>query len=1694
MPAINVARTDTFEAQRVKINQIGQQIFNVTSGGSDLAAGNIKLGDGTQTAPSLAFDTDNTLGFYKPTTSTIGYVATGKKLLDITSENVLFYKDLIVRQEKISSSGITFNSFGSNYDAGTYDDILLTGGSGGGATASFSVTQYGGTLVAGAGYVEGTYTAVELETISGSGSGAIVDFSVPGITGAVTNPGAAYAPGTYSSVPLTGGNGSGAEADITIIGNSSLNGSITQAGSGYPDGNYTNINTIPVTPAQTFVVTANGTSNYIIDGTPSAAIQMTKANTYRFDVSDSSNASHILDFRQTGGGFLDGEYVAISYGSPGTAGAFVDFVITDVAATGTFEYYCVNHPSMTGVFDVVTGAPGQWGKYAGVDITVASGAVTAVTFATSGLGYKATDVITIDPNAFGAGTGFEYTISGITYTGTVDTVTITDSGIGYQENDILSANDADLGGGGGSNFAFTVSNTPNIPTGFTFTDKGTGYTTGDQMGLPTGVTGLTTNLKSTITNVTTTLSNTVATITVASTTGIVAGMEVTQTSTPPGELAPDTTVQSVDSATQITLSDIPVQAGAATIEFRSPGITEEITVSSTAGILAGSIVTQTAGTGTIAAGTTVFSVVDATTLILSATPTLVGTATLNFAPPFGLGTTPLRYTVGDLGVVEEMTLSEGGVGYSVGDIISVDPTDLVQPVDIAVTVASLQTLSFAASTVNAGVFTVGNSVKERDGQVDSINPTTSTTVAAAANGTYTGVSASGGNGSGLTIDISRDGVGALSNFVLNERGYYYQTGDTVTIAGADVGGSTPADNITFSVDTVTSATELVIYAVNESGGYTTSIQCDSSGITDGVIIIPATGTPTQYTVDTVSGIQYRYLFDGVLTPDLTIYSGNTYKFDTSDTSNASYSLTFSKFPGGNQAPSLVENVTTTLSSSSAQITVASTAGIVADMSVEEISSTGGALRPGTTVVSVDSATQVTLSQVALTAGPIILRFSGSSYTDGVTFGTEDVTLKVSDNTPNLYYYDGQGELDLGGADNSEGLLTVNTNNPKVFGSGFNFTVAVLATTDVISNDIETGEFFAQSVRADAASIQNVTVTQALTTVSATATSLAVSSITSSNLQTDAISLTATNFAITSNVNIGSFTFEHTTGNSSTPGEVKTTGSFNSNDALFINNAVISSATSTDIELTPAATRVAKINGTSALTIPSGPTSDRPTVGVVSDGSIRFNTTTNQYEGYSSSTTTWSSLGGVRDLDGNTYILAEETVGANDNTLWFINDGINTLKFTPSYQEFRSVKKVRSANVLAPTFVDWTANTPVLTGVYLKWKNYLYEVTVAGTTGTSGTEPTHTSGAVNNGSAELTFWGSAVGPLTFEDIDELKIGPTSPTDLVINSDLRLKDNIVSTDVSDLVLRPNLGKKVKIDALTSIVVPAGGTTDRGIAEIGAIRYNTTDTQFEGYNGNDWTSLGGVRDVDGNTYIIPETAPGSNENILYFYNDGNNSVQLTTTALDFYTVDTLRSVSTDEFEITASLLTIDQAATTLDNTATDRTFLHTSKQYFDLGLSGGLYVDPVLRLDNQGDVYFNTTFGTGTFNGVKVFDGELKEFELADVRILTEKVFLVKGSIDNTSSDIYSVATEVGAKVVAVAENASTGEKEFIEFGVIDDGTDVHHTVYGNSRTGQQLILPTFSLSGSGVVILNFASGPNISTTQQVNITVTSTITKK
>lgn len=83
-------------------------------------------------------------------------------------------------------------------------------------------------------------------------------------------------------------------------------------------------------------------------------------------------------------------------------------------------------------------------------------------------------------------------------------------------------------------------------------------------------------------------------------------------------------------------------------------------------------------------------------------------------------------------------------------------------------------------------------------------------------------------------------------------------------------------------------------------------------------------------------------------------------------------------------------------------------------------------------------------------------------------------------------------------------------------------------------------------------------------------------------------------------------------------------------------------------------------GTGYQTLPVGTTSQRP--GTPTQGMVRYNTTLSSFEGYGSA---WSSLGGVKSVDGLTYILAEATVGASDDTLWFYANGTNVATLTES---------------------------------------------------------------------------------------------------------------------------------------------------------------------------------------------------------------------------------------------------------------------------------------------------------------------------------------------------------------------------------------------------------------------------------------------
>jgi hypothetical protein len=95
-----------------------------------------------------------------------------------------------------------------------------------------------------------------------------------------------------------------------------------------------------------------------------------------------------------------------------------------------------------------------------------------------------------------------------------------------------------------------------------------------------------------------------------------------------------------------------------------------------------------------------------------------------------------------------------------------------------------------------------------------------------------------------------------------------------------------------------------------------------------------------------------------------------------------------------------------------------------------------------------------------------------------------------------------------------------------------------------------------------------------------------------------------------------------------------------------------------------------------------------------------------------------------------------------------------------------------------------------------------------------------------------------------------------------------DNYIrSTDTNgNIYLEPNGNGYVSISGTNGLVIPSGTTGQRGPTVTGAIRYNSDNTAFEGYNGTAWSSLGGVTSVDGYTYIKAE--PSTTDGTLHFY----------------------------------------------------------------------------------------------------------------------------------------------------------------------------------------------------------------------------------
>ena len=232
-----------------------------------------------------------------------------------------------------------------------------------------------------------------------------------------------------------------------------------------------------------------------------------------------------------------------------------------------------------------------------------------------------------------------------------------------------------------------------------------------------------------------------------------------------------------------------------------------------------------------------------------------------------------------------------------------------------------------------------------------------------------------------------------------------------------------------------------------------------------------------------------------------------------------------------------------------------------------------------------------------------------------------------------------------------------------------------------------------------------------------------------------------------------------------------------------------------------------IDTSSSIQIPVGTTGERPSP--AEQGQIRYNITDSTFEGFDG--TNWGSLGGVKDVDGDTYILAETSAGTDNDDLEFYTAGNKRAVMDDS-------------------------------GNFLFGKD-LTQFTISGDTGT-----TFISGNLNAGATDISSILNVQGDASFNknvDISNiLTVSGETITSSLIVGDLT-KGRIVLVGVSGQIIDSSFltfdGSNLVVDTSSAIQIPVGTTGERPTGVQGYIRYNVTLNRFEGHDGNSWNEFG-------------------------------------------------------------------------------------------------------------------------------------------------------------------------------------------------------------------------------------------------------------
>ena len=396
---------------------------------------------------------------------------------------------------------------------------------------------------------------------------------------------------------------------------------------------------------------------------------------------------------------------------------------------------------------------------------------------------------------------------------------------------------------------------------------------------------------------------------------------------------------------------------------------------------------------------------------------------------------------------------------------------------------------------------------------------------------------------------------------------------------------------------------------------------------------------------------------------------------------------------------------------------------------------------------------------------------------------------------------------------------------------------------------------------------------------------------------------------------------------------------------------------------------------------------------------------------------FSYIGTGADLSNNksTVVQANEVIEVNGGRVFYNsvdqagNYRIGDL-FTVDFDTGNVSFQAPAFDVTSLTGINFTdgANTTIVNPTTVSTGNLILAGnTISTATGNIVMDPSGSSTVNINADTNITGNLDVTGDVTIGG--NITIGNQTLDTVTVVADFT--SNLVP-DVTDTYDLGSIGQNwrtlyadtVISNGTGSFIIPVGNISQRPTAVTGMIRYNSELSTFEGYAASAWGSLGGVKSVDGFTYIVPETSPGASNGELEFYTEnlaGNGSIKsagLTRTAL------------------TIPLTT---ASTTSTNGA--------------LVVTGGVGVAGTVNIGTDLNVTGNTIL-TGELRGPASF-----VIDPAGIGDNTGTV-VIKGNlqVDGTTTTINSTTLTVDDKNIELASTASPSDVTADGAGITIKGT--------------------------------------------------------